>query len=105
MRYLNGPGAKLCKQSGSNQNVKSQETRGNYTIQRQAAAALMNEVNKENMGEANYQTHAVQKVQPNHSHTGSWAQIAGSFSNHQVNSHDMAVYVPCVDDRLFCIEV
>ena len=73
--------------------MKSQETSANYTIQRQAAAALMNEVNKENMGEANYQTHAVQKVQPNHSHTGSWAQIAGSFSNNQVNSHDMAQYM------------
>ena len=93
---LNGPETKSCKQSGSNQNVKSQETNSKYTIQRQAAAALMNEVNKENMGEANYQSHVAQKVQPHdshHSHTGSWAQIAGSFSNHQVNSHEMAQYM------------
>lgn len=56
----------------------------------------MNEVEKENQGEFNYQSHAVQKVRPHNGHVsqaGSWAQIAGSFSNGQLNIHDDNQYM------------
>ena len=66
------------------------------TIQKQAAAALMNEVDKENQGEFSYQSRAVKKLQPHDghfSHTGSWAQIAGSLSNNQTNTHEPSQYM------------
>lgn len=63
------------------------------TIQKQAAAALMN---KENQGEFNYQSRAVKKLQPHDGHfsqVGSWAQIAGSLSNNQDNTHEPSQYM------------
>ncbi|EYE98041.1 uncharacterized protein EURHEDRAFT_547973 [Aspergillus ruber CBS 135680] len=73
--------------SGSSLNVKAN------TIQKQAAAALMN---KENQGEFNYQSRAVKKLQPHDGHfsqAGSWAQIAGSLSNNQDNTHEPSQYM------------
>lgn len=77
------------EQSGSSLNVKAN------TIQKQAASGLMNEVDKENQEEFNYQSHTVKTAQPSDNHfsqAGSWAQIAGSFNN-QANTHDPSQYM------------
>ena len=84
-------------QPGGGQNIRLQETSAHNSIQKQAAAALMDQVNKENNGEIGYHSRAVQKIQTHggsFSQAGSWAQIAGSLPSYPANHQETQYMSP-----------
>lgn len=87
----------MLEKSASNQNIKAQEVNAHNSIQKQAAAALMDQVNKENMGEIGYQGRNLQKIQTHggsFNQSGSWAQIAGSLPSYPANHPEMEYMSP-----------
>lgn len=87
----------ILEKSASSQNVRAKEANSHNSIQKQAAAALMDEVNKEIIGEVGYQGRNLQKIQTHggsFNQSGSWAQIAGSLPTYPTNHQEMEYMSP-----------